>query len=194
MLGPPAVSASALPRELRRPSGAQRRRVAAVRRQRVHLPALRPELFWGIHDETFAFAFVGLAFLFWLRGQFLASALMLALSATTKESLFLFMVSFSAVALVSHHRFHPAETAGSARRVFGVTGLLGLAGFAGYFFLQPLLLRKQFDHLNKLATLDTPLSPSVLSQKRIGRTYRRIGRTGALLGVEGGSRAGGEGR
>lgn len=128
-------------------------------------PALRPEIFWGIHDETFALAFVGLAFLFWLRGRFIASAVMLALSATTKESFFLFMVSFPAVAIVSHSRFHPAETAASARRVFGVTGLLGLAGFAGYFFLQPVLLGKQFDHLNKLATLDTLLSPAVLGQK-----------------------------
>ncbi|WNG39741.1 DUF2079 domain-containing protein [Archangium violaceum] len=128
-------------------------------------PALRPEIFWGIHDETFALGFVGLAFLFWLRGRFLASALMLALSATTKESFFLFMVSFSGVAIVAHHRFHPAETASAARRVFGVTALLGLAGFAGYFFLQPLLIGKQFDHLNKLATLDTLLSPSVLGQK-----------------------------
>jgi uncharacterized membrane protein len=128
-------------------------------------PALRPELFWGIHDEIYALAFVGLAFLFWLRGRFLACALMLCLGATTKESFFLFMVSFSGVAVVFHRAFHPAERLGAARRVFVPLALLGLAGFVGYFFLQPLLLGKQFDHLNKLATLETLLSPRVLGQK-----------------------------
>ncbi|MFP2933065.1 DUF2079 domain-containing protein [Pyxidicoccus sp. 3LG] len=128
-------------------------------------PTLRPELFWGIHDETYALPFVGLAFLFWLRGSFTASAVALCLSASTKESLFLFMVSFSGVAILAHDSFHPAETAPAARRTFGVTALLGLLGFAGYFFLQPLLVGKQFDHLGKLATLDMLLAPSVLGRK-----------------------------
>ncbi|QRK09122.1 hypothetical protein JQX13_02890 [Archangium violaceum] len=35
-----------------------------------------------------------------------------------------------------------------------MTALLGLAGFAGYFFLQPLLLGKQFDHLIDASHLD----------------------------------------
>ncbi len=127
--------------------------------------SIRTELFWGLHDDTFAIGFVGLALCFWLRGQFAAAAIAALLTGTCKESFFFFMAWFAIVALFFHRDFHPGTPIRSAARVFVPLIPIGLLGGVAYFFLQPVLAGKNFDHFGKLATFDVLISPRVLFEK-----------------------------
>ncbi len=127
--------------------------------------SVRPELFWGLHDETFAIAFVGLALLAWLRGHFGVAAVAALFTGTCKESFFPFMAWFAILALVFHGEFHPPESIGRARWAFGPLIPLGLLATLAYFFLQPQLVGKSFDHFDKLASFDVLVSPRVLAEK-----------------------------
>ncbi len=127
--------------------------------------AVRPELFWGLHDETFALPFLGLGLWAWLQGRFGLASVAIALTATCKESFFPFVAWFAVVALVFHRSLHSPETVARARRALGPLIPLGVLATVGYFFLQPVLIGKTFDHLEKLASLDQLLVPRTLAAK-----------------------------
>ena len=63
-------------------------------------PSIRHTVFWGIHDETFALAFIPFVFLFWIRGQHWKSVLAMLLCCTTKESMFLMVACFSLMTVI----------------------------------------------------------------------------------------------
>lgn len=129
--------------------------------------SVRPELFWGIHDETFAIAFVGLGLFFWLGGKFELAALSVALTCTCKESFFLFAAWFAVLAIWFHRDFHDVSLRPRAIRAFVALVPIGVVATVLYFFMQPMLLGKTFDHLDKLATREILLSPQIWFDKAL---------------------------
>lgn len=133
-------------------------------------PSIRHTVFWGIHDETFALPFIALAFLAWqLKRHWLCFGAMIFV-ALTKESMFLFNVCFCLMVFAleffktSTDKI-PQERPYSSLLPYAIMLVLSLAGFVSYFFLQPLLISKDFDHFNKIASIDYLLSPEVIRDK-----------------------------
>ena len=109
-------------------------------------PSIRHSLFWGLHDESFALAAVASSYLFWQRKSFYLSALSLVLAASIKESMFLYNLCFC-VMVFWKNKGHSRQLL-----VYYFVFAISLLGFIGYFFLQPLIFNKSFDHFNKVSS------------------------------------------
>jgi len=128
-------------------------------------PSFMKGLLWDIHAEIFALPFIGYAFLFWLKKRHWLAALMVALSTTAKESLFLFAIVFAAMALADAMFFKSNKMTKNFAAPYLLVGGWGLASFIGYFFMQPLLFGKEFDHFSKLASPEIFFRPDILFAK-----------------------------
>src|SRR5205085_541291 len=81
------------------------------------------------------------------------------------ESFALIAVVFVAAALGWHAAFRPASERRAAARALLPAGAVALVLFLGYFFLQPLILGKSFDHAKKLASLEQLLDREAIAGK-----------------------------
>lgn len=126
-------------------------------------PTFRQALFFGIHDEIFALPFLGFAFYAWICERPMRMLLCLVGASTCKESMFIVVGAFATMTLFEE------ALKGRYRRTQIVVSSLGLfygfCGTVGYFFLQPFLLAKEFDHADKLASLDELFSLSTMTEK-----------------------------
>ena len=124
-------------------------------------PTVRHGLFFGVHDEVFSLPFLMFALVAWQKRWTYATALALLGAATTKESLA--FVGVATIAMIFIESFKGRRIAALrqprivlSRRdlmVLSVTTLM-LGAFAlSYFFLQPVLFGKAFDHLSKVASI-----------------------------------------
>ena len=124
-------------------------------------PTVRHGLFFGVHDEVFSLPFLMFALVAWQKRWASATALALLGAATTKESLAFVGIAMIAMIFIESFRGSRVALLGQSRikmsrrdlMVLSVTTLL-LGAFAlSYFFLQPVLFGKAFDHLSKVASI-----------------------------------------
>lgn len=128
-------------------------------------PTLRIGLSWEFRDEIFALPFVGLSYLFILRGKFGASSVMLLITMLCKETFFViaplvalcgFLHSFE---LVPRQRF-------SAGISFLFVSAVGFAGLVLYFNILPgWFFNSTFDPSTRIGDISTLLSRDTLIRK-----------------------------
>ena len=128
-------------------------------------PSLRLGYAWTMNDEMYGAPFVVLGVCLWLRGSYRSSALAFAVSCACKESFSAVALVFAVMAYVSHAEFRPETEWAEARKSYLALGLLSGLILLGYFFLQPLLWHKGFDHANKLASVHELLDAHSLQGK-----------------------------
>jgi hypothetical protein len=130
-------------------------------------PAVRAAFAWTPNDELLGVPFLAAAYAAWLAGRFGWAAAALLGSCLCKESFSLVAVAFSAMALLGHGAFHPVQLLPRARRAFVPVALVGGVLFVGYFFLQPWLLSKGFDHADKLLRAEQLADPGRWGHKAL---------------------------
>lgn len=135
-------------------------------------PSIRHTVFWGIHDETFALPFIALAFLQWHLGKHWICALVLFGAALCKESMFLFNICFSLMVFLLGYKSLKSKEEWEKRFFpYALVALLSTLSFVAYFFMQPMLIGKSFDHFSKLGSLDYLFSFSVLKDKLLWLSF-----------------------
>jgi hypothetical protein len=122
-------------------------------------PTCRHALLFGVHDELFALPFIGFAFFFFLSGRHVPAILSILGATLAKESLFPLASMFGVMALVDQ------SLPQRPKRLYLVLVVTTFFAFIAYVFLQPWLLDKPFDHVNKLATLSDLLRVDYMIQK-----------------------------
>ena len=135
------------------------------------IPSFRHTVVGGIHLETFSMAFLPWIFLAWKEKRIYTVFILSILSFTTKESLFLIIGMFSLLALIEKRINHEGEKLKNSQFIYGFLLLISFSSFFSYFFLQPLLFEKNFDHMNKVASLGSLLDPESLYKKGIWLLY-----------------------
>ena len=135
------------------------------------IPSFRHTVVGGIHLETFSMAFLPWIFWAWKEKKIYTVFILSLLSFTTKESLFLIIGMFSLLALIEKRIFKDQEEFKKFDLIYGFLFFISFSGFFSYFFLQPLLFGKNFDHMNKVASLTSLLNLESLSAKGIWFFY-----------------------
>lgn len=128
-------------------------------------PTIRHSIFWGVHDETFAFGFISLAYYSWLTCRPWYSLFSLLLICTIKESMFALVSMFCLMVWIDD--FSKFGVRFKYQLPYLIGFMVGSFCFISYFFLQPIILEKTFDHMGKLANLSYMIEPRVISEKMI---------------------------
>lgn len=148
-----------------RTQGLSRNTALALMVAAAFSPTLRISYTWTMNDELYGAPYVMLGLWAWLSGRYALCTLFFCISCLCKESFFLVTLAFTGVALLWHADFRPAEERKRAALWLVPLGMVSGLLFVGYFFLQPIILGKPFDHASKLATFTQLLNPLEIAKK-----------------------------
>jgi uncharacterized membrane protein len=118
-------------------------------------PTVRHGLFYGVHDEIFSLPFLMLAFWGWQARRIGLTCIALLSAATTKESISAVGIALILAIFLDDRLLGKRDHALTRRDTFLLISTFALLFvlFVGYFFLQPLVLGKSFDHISKLGSV-----------------------------------------